>query len=89
VDIDSVEMSIIDSTGSAQHNDVMEQLPTMTAEELRAIREELGLKQYEAPKLFGVALLTYKRWELGDRKIPGPAVILARKYRDEHRKLQK
>jgi DNA-binding transcriptional regulator YiaG len=81
-------MPAIDSIAGTQQNGVMEKLPTMTPEELRAIREELGLKQYEAPKLFGVALLTYKRWELGDRKIPGPAVILARKYRDDHRKLQ-
>ena len=82
-------MPAIDSIAGAQQNGVMEKLPTMTPEELRAIREELGLKQYEAPKLFGVALLTYKRWELGTSKIPGPAVILARKYRDDRRNLQK
>jgi DNA-binding transcriptional regulator YiaG len=33
------------------HNVAMTRLPTMPPEELRAIREELGLKQYEAPPL--------------------------------------
>lgn len=80
---------MIDSIAGAQQNGVMTKLPTMTPEELRAIREELGLKQYEAPELFGVALTSYKRWELGERKIPGPVVILARKYRDDYRKLRK
>ena len=80
-------MSAIDTSPTAHHNGIMEQLPTMTPAELRAIREELGLKQYEAPELFGVALLTYKRWELGNQKIPGPAIILARRYLDDHRKL--
>jgi DNA-binding transcriptional regulator YiaG len=61
----------------------------MTHLELRAIREELGLQQNEAPQLFGVALNTYKRWERGERSIPGPAVILANKYLDEHRKISK
>lgn len=81
-------MPAIDTIADAHHNGVMEQLPTMTPEELRAIREELGLRQYEAPKLFGVALLTYKKWELGGQKIPGPAVILARRYLDDHRKVK-
>ena len=79
-------MPAIDTLAVAHHNGIMETLPTMTPEELRAIREELGLKQYEAPRLFGVALVTYKKWELGVSKIPGPAVILARKYIEERRK---
>jgi DNA-binding transcriptional regulator YiaG len=80
-------MRAIDMLADAHHNVAMTKLPSMTPEELRAIREELGLKQYEAPPLFGVALTSYKRWELGERKIPGPVVILARKYIAEHRKL--
>jgi DNA-binding transcriptional regulator YiaG len=79
----------IDTIAAAHHNEAMTTLPTMTSIELRAIREELGLQQNEAPPLFGVALNTYARWERGERSIPGPAVILARKYRDEHRKLQR
>lgn len=64
----------------------MSDLPTMTPEELRAIREEMGLKQVEAPPLFGVALSSYKKWEMGLRSIPGPAVLLARKYIKEFKK---
>lgn len=78
----------LDLVSIGNHNAIMTQLPTMTPEELRAIREELGLKQNEAPPLFGVALTTYKRWELGTRSIPGTAVILAQLYLKEHRKLK-
>jgi DNA-binding transcriptional regulator YiaG len=82
-------MPALDTLAGTQQNGFMEKLPTMTPEELRSIREELGLKQYEAPKLFGVALNTYKRWERGERSIPGPVVILAKKYLDEHRNISR
>ena len=78
----------IDTDAAAHQNGVMTKLPTMTPEDLRAIREELGLKQYEAPPLFGVALNTYKRWEQGVHEIPGPVAILARIYLDKHRTLK-
>lgn len=80
---------LLDRFRAEHHAPDMNKLPTMTPEELRAIREELGLQQNEAPPLFGVALNTYKRWERGERSIPGPVVILAKKYIEEHRKLQK
>ena len=75
----------IDTVVVAHDNVAMTKLPTMTPEELRAIRAELGLKQYEAPPLFGVALNTYKRWEQGVHEIPGPVAILARIYLDKQR----
>jgi DNA-binding transcriptional regulator YiaG len=78
----------IDTIAAAHHNEAMTTLPTMTSIELRAIREELGLQQNEAPPLLGVALNTYARWGARRAIYPRPAVILARKYRDEHRKLQ-
>jgi DNA-binding transcriptional regulator YiaG len=79
----------LDPVSIGHHKQNMTNLPTMTPEELRAIREELGLKQYEAPPLFGVALNTYKRWELGTRSMPGPAVLLAQLYLKDHRKLKR
>jgi DNA-binding transcriptional regulator YiaG len=61
-------------------------LPTMTPEELRAIRAEMGGTQPEAAARYGVAPLTYKRWELGTREIPGPAVILSKLLLELHRR---
>jgi DNA-binding transcriptional regulator YiaG len=54
----------------------MSKLPTMTPEELRAIRAEMGDTQVEAAARYGVATATYKRWEQGVNEIPGPVVIL-------------
>jgi hypothetical protein len=44
----------IDMLTDVHHNVAMTRLPTMPPEELRAIREELGLKQYEAPPLLAL-----------------------------------
>jgi DNA-binding transcriptional regulator YiaG len=55
----------------------MSKLPTMTPDELRAIREEIGDTQAQAAARYGVDLRSYKRWELGERAIPGPAVVLS------------
>jgi DNA-binding transcriptional regulator YiaG len=63
----------------------MSKLPTMTPEELRAIRVEMGDTQAEAANRYGVAPLTYKRWELGTRAIPGTAVKLSRYLLRDHR----
>jgi DNA-binding transcriptional regulator YiaG len=72
----------------------MSDLPTMTAQELRDIRRTLRLTQAEAAPLFGVHLVTYKRWETEQskanaRSIPGPAVLLAQLYLKDHRILNK
>lgn len=64
-------------------------LPTMTPEELRAIREEMALTQEEAAVKYGVAGNTYKRWERGERKIPGTAVILSKYLINDFRSLRK
>ncbi len=53
-------------------------LPKMTEEELRSIRLALGKSQTEMAAALGVGLRTMQHWELGERSIPGPAVLLAR-----------
>lgn len=62
----------------------MSKLPTMTADEIRRIREETGKNQREMAQLLGVNLRSYTRWEHGDRTIPGPAVLLARRILSDH-----
>lgn len=62
-------------------------LPAMTAAELRAIRAEMQITQIEFAELLGVDVRTYKRWEGGERNIPGPAVLLARIRLSDHRKI--
>lgn len=42
----------------------------MEKEELKKMREELGLTQGELAKELKVASNTVSRWELGERKIP-------------------
>jgi DNA-binding transcriptional regulator YiaG len=53
-------------------------LPTMKPEELRSIRLALGKSQTEMAEALGVGLRTMQHWELGERSISGPAVLLAR-----------
>jgi DNA-binding transcriptional regulator YiaG len=52
--------------------------PRMTGQELRAIREFLGLTQDKMGKRMGVYGRTVRKWENNERVIPGPAVELAR-----------
>ena len=62
----------------------MSHVPTMTAEEMRAIRARMGLSVQGMAVLLGVARRTLQHWEDGDRQIKGPVVILARKILAEH-----
>ncbi len=61
-------------------------LPEMKPAELRSIRLTLGKSQTEMADALGVGLRTMQHWELGERKIPGPAVLLARRLLEDHRK---
>jgi putative transcriptional regulator len=62
---------------------------TMTPEELRAARAEMGLTQVEAAKLYNVSLSGYKKWELGERKIEGPAVPLTKHLLEAFRTIRR
>lgn len=42
----------------------------MEKEELKKVREDLGLTQAELAKNLKVATNTVSRWEIGERKIP-------------------
>jgi transcriptional regulator with XRE-family HTH domain len=59
---------------------------TMTADQLRAAREELGLTQSEAASKYEISLRGYKNYELGERPIPGPIKLLTQYFLMEHRK---
>ena len=61
----------------------------MTPEELRAARKEMGLTQEEAARKYGAGLRSYKNWELGERAIPGPVVVLTKYLLNEFRNLKK
>lgn len=51
----------------------------MTPNELRKIRSQLGLSTAGLAKLLMVSDgRTVRRWEAGDREIPGPAIVLLR-----------
>jgi DNA-binding transcriptional regulator YiaG len=63
---------------------IMSKLPTMSAEEMAQIRETLKVSQREIALLLGVDLRSYQRWEYGDRKIPGPAVLLSKRILYDH-----
>jgi transcriptional regulator with XRE-family HTH domain len=59
---------------------------TMTPDQLRAAREELGLTQNEAAKKYELSLRGYKNYELGERPIPGPVKLLTQYFLIDHRK---
>lgn len=46
---------------------------TLPPEELREIREVLGMSQTQLAGELGVSFNTYWRWEKGCRGVPGPA----------------
>ncbi len=51
----------------------------MTPTQVRAARHTLGLSTDKLAKLFQVSSgRTVRRWEAGDRDIPGPAKVLMR-----------
>jgi transcriptional regulator with XRE-family HTH domain len=63
--------------------------PVMTGGELRAIRQELGLTQFDAAKKFEVQFRTYKNYELGATPIPGPVRLLAGYFIRDNRNFSK
>ncbi len=81
-----VDSGSLTEGANGHQSSTMSDLPTMTPAELRAFREELGITQADAAKLLGVATHTYKRWEMGIRSIPGPAVILTGIRLEQHRR---
>jgi DNA-binding transcriptional regulator YiaG len=60
--------------------------PKMTSEELKRIRAALDKTQTEMGQALGVALRSYQQWEGGERSIPGPAVLLARRLLADRQK---
>lgn len=50
----------------------------MTAAEFAAARAALGLTQAALAAAMEVDTRTVRRWEAGDREIPGPARVLLR-----------
>lgn len=55
----------------------------MTPSEFKSIREALGLTQSALASLFamgGDGARTVRRWETGERSIPGPVAVLMRLF---------
>jgi DNA-binding transcriptional regulator YiaG len=50
----------------------------MTGPQLRALRTARGWEQVQAAEVLCVPVATYRNWEQGRRRIPGPAAKLAR-----------
>ena len=49
----------------------------MTPKQFQDLRERLGLSQAELALVLGIASdRTVRRWELGERDIPGPVIVL-------------
>ncbi len=67
----------------------MSKLPTMSIEEICAARAELGKSTKEMSEILGVTQRTYQRWEVGNREIPGPAVLLLQRILGEYRNYKK
>ena len=49
----------------------------MSPEEFKRVRNRLGLSQYDMADLFGIgSARTVRRWEEGEKDIPGPVLLL-------------
>jgi DNA-binding transcriptional regulator YiaG len=59
------------------------------AEELRAIREGLGLSQLAMAKAIDTPHRTYQRWEAGESRVPAEPLLAAYKLRDAEAKKKK
>ena len=49
---------------------------TLTAREIKKVREDLGLRQKDFAALANVSAKTVERWESGGTEITGPVVTL-------------
>jgi len=56
---------------------------SMSAVEIRSLREKLGLTQMALAQAVGVTSNTVARWERGEMRIPEPAARLLRKIAAE------
>ncbi len=45
--------------------------PNMTKQELKSVREQKGFTQIKMAEMLNVPVSTYRKWEQGDRKVPG------------------
>lgn len=58
----------------------------MTSAELKSIRRSLGLSAEAFARMVRVESgRTVRRWEAGDRDIPGPVMVIAEAARDDAR----
>jgi DNA-binding transcriptional regulator YiaG len=80
-----LQIDTLTLTNTVRDGKMKKPLPTMTADELRSIRLALGKTTAEMADALGVGLRAYQLWEAGQRSIPGPAVLLARRIADENK----
>lgn len=53
---------------------------TMTKDEYREAIEGLGVTSAEFGRLIGVDARSERRWALGERRLPGPVILLIRLF---------
>jgi DNA-binding transcriptional regulator YiaG len=57
----------------------------VTAKELKAVRQSLGLTQQGLADVLHVSRVTVARWEIGERGVSGPvALLLQRLLQEQH-----
>jgi repressor LexA len=61
----------------------------MTPEELKRIREKLGLTQEALAEALGVHRVTLAKWEAGTHNVPEPVARLVERLRDDVKKRRK
>ena len=57
----------------------------MTPQEFKEARIKLGLSQGNLGQLMKTTDRSVRRWENGDREIPGPVIVLMQAYLDGYR----
>lgn len=54
----------------------------MTAAEFAAARQTIGMTQMALAERLGVHWRTVQKWEAGERRVPGPVVVLMEMFRE-------
>jgi len=79
--LNKVMAGLEDALAHAEGNDATAELRTLTAIDVKKIREKTGLSQPKFASLFTIPVGTLRNWEQGRRHPEGPAVAQGAHHR--------
>ncbi len=73
---ESIQQGLQEAIDFAQGKPVQAIVHEMSAVDVKAIRQQIGMSQTEFAAAFGISVGTLRHWERGDRTPRGPARVL-------------